>query len=162
MEHLTDEKIIESQKRFEESLGDSLDPVIIVLKGHLFSENQLENLIFAGMPRGDRVLEYGNLSYYQKLALVDSLDILPDNLISTFRGVNKLRNKLAHNLDTGVSYSEIVRVGSSLGKEFTQLKHESENDQHLLWGVIHHACGKLTAASIRFEAKNTNSSISKV
>ena len=159
MEDLTTVKITEAQVRFEQSLGEDTDPAIVVLKGHLYSENQLESLVLMKLPRGDKVLENGNLSYSQKLLLVESLDILPDNIISTLRGLNKLRNKFAHNLDAEVSHNEITRVGSPLGKKFTALKHSSKSDEKLLWSVIHCVCGLLTKACISLELKNVSEAI---
>ena len=57
-----------------ELFGGIADPMLLVLKVHLYTEHIMERLILAALPRGDRVLEGGNLSYAQKIALVSALN----------------------------------------------------------------------------------------
>jgi hypothetical protein len=75
------------------------DPILILLKSHLHIENLLERLIVAYLPRGDSVTERARLSFFQKLVLLDSMELIPDSILTPVRHLNKLRNDIAHRLD---------------------------------------------------------------
>ena len=49
-----------------------LDPELIVLRGHLVSEQYIERFIKLFLLKGERVLKKGRLSYIQKLILLES------------------------------------------------------------------------------------------
>ena len=134
-------------EKFQSAIGSESDPTILVLRAHLFSENLLERLINFKLPRGDKVIENGNLSYHQKLVLVESLDCIPDSIVSSLRNLNKLRNQCAHELNKKISDGDVTRIGSPLGKEFTRLKRKSKfDDAILLRSVINYVCGFMTAS----------------
>lgn len=131
---------------FQQAIGSENDPIMLILRAHLFSENLLERLLTFKLPRGDKIIENTNFSYNQKLILVDSLDYIPDSIISALRNLNKQRNQCAHQLDKKITDGDITRIGSPLGKIFTQYKKESKFDEMvLLRNVIDHICGFLTA-----------------
>jgi hypothetical protein len=133
-------------EKFKQAIGSENDPTMLVLRAHLFSENLLERLITFNLPRGDKVIESGNLSYHQKLVLIEALDRLPDSIISTLRNLNKLRNQCAHELDKKITDGDITRIGSPLGKEFTRFKREAKFEESvLLRKVIDYVSGYLTA-----------------
>lgn len=133
-------------EKFKQAIGTETDPTMLVLRAHLFSENLLERLLTFKLPRGDKLIESGNLSYHQKLVLVDSLDCLPDAIISALRNLNKLRNQCAHELDKKITDGDVTRVGSPLGKDFTRFKKDAKFDEAvLLRKVIDYVCGFLTA-----------------
>jgi hypothetical protein len=131
-------------ERFQQAIGEENDPTMLILRAHLFSENLIERLIIFNITRGDKVIESGNLTYYQKLVLVDSLDCLSDSIISSLRNLNKLRNQCAHQLDKKITDSDVTRIGSPLGKVFTKYKREAKFDETvLLRRVINYTCGYL-------------------
>ncbi len=133
-------------ERFRAAIGEEGDPVMLVLRAHLFTENLLERLIRSQLPRGDKVAENANLTYFQKLVLVDALELLPDMIISSLRQLNKLRNECAHQLQKAINESDVVRIGSPLGKFFTSAKKESNfDDVVLLRKVVDYVCGFLGA-----------------
>jgi hypothetical protein len=130
--------------KFKEAMGAESDAVMLLLRGHLYSENLLERLITFGLPRGDKLMENANLSYHQKLLLVEALDFLPDTFASSLRGLNKLRNQCAHQLNKKITEADITRVGSPLGKLFTECKRDAEFEEtETLRRVINHVCGFL-------------------
>ena len=132
-------------KNFQQAIGTENDPIILILRGHLFTENLLERLITFKLPRGDKVIENGNFSYYQKIILVESLNCISDPVISVLRNLNKLRNQCAHELDKKISENDISRLGSPLGKQFTQFKREAKFEETILLRmVINYICGYLT------------------
>ena len=139
-------------ERFEIAIGAEADPTMRVLRAHLFSENLIERLLTLRLPRGDKIIENGNFSYHQKLVLLESLDFLPDSLVSALRNLNKLRNLCAHELDKKITEGDITRVGSPLGKKFTLYKRDAKLDDSVLLGkVIAYICGHLTGACHELE-----------
>ncbi|MDE1259014.1 hypothetical protein [Vibrio aestuarianus] len=139
-------------KKFESSIKNENDPTMLVLKVHLFAENIFENLIALKLPRGDRLVDKGNLSFHQKLTLVDALNIVPDEVISSFRFLNKLRNQFAHDLDAQITHNDLVKLGSPLGKVFTKYRIESTgDDSKLLKGILHYLCGNISGACFTHE-----------
>lgn len=133
-------------ERFQQAIGSENDPTMLVLRAHLYSENLLERLINFKLPRGDKIIESANLSYHQKLVLVESLDCLPDSVVSVLRNLNKLRNQCAHELDKKIADGDVMRVGGQLGRNFTRMKREAKFEGTvLLRKVIDYVCGFLSA-----------------
>lgn len=138
--------------RYHSALGTETDPVMMVLRGHLYSENLLERLIIIKLPRGDKVVESGNLTYHQKLILVEAFACVSDAITSSLRNLNKLRNQCAHDLQKRIADSDITRVGSALGKTYTKFKRDANfDDAMLLRRIIDYLIGYLTASCFSFE-----------
>lgn len=113
------------------------DLVPIVLRMHLLSEYQLERLIIARLPRGDRVVDKARLTYRQKLTLVDSFNLIPDSMIQVLSKLNTLRNECSHEREVVISASHVEKLGQSLGKEFTAMEREYPDDlKRLLFAVF--------------------------
>ena len=90
------------------------DPISRILKCHLLSEVVLDKLIqFAYEPNGDAILS-GRLSYGQKLDitsrtfLVEDYPLIPDLVVGSLRKLNKLRNRLSHELGATVTREEVI------------------------------------------------------
>ncbi|WP_230861026.1 hypothetical protein, partial [Vibrio harveyi] len=49
-----------------------VEPLVQVLKAHLYTENFLEKYILVSLPRGDKLIENGNLSYHHKLLICEA------------------------------------------------------------------------------------------
>ena len=146
--------------KFESSIKNENDPTMLVLKAHLFAENAFENLIALQLPRGDKVVERGNLSFHQKLVLIDALNIVPDNVISSFRFLNKIRNQFAHDLDASVTHNDLLKLGSPLGKKFTEYRIKSAgNDDLLLKDLVHYLCGTITGFCFAYEKKDSDKQV---
>jgi hypothetical protein len=116
-------------KKFFGALGEETDLTMIVLRAHLYIENLLERIVLAKLRRGDKVIEGGNFTFNQKLIIVDALGCLPDNVISTVRALNKLRNQCSHELGKNIQMGDITRVGSPLGKVFSGIKRITKFDE---------------------------------
>lgn len=113
------------------------DPVLTVLRIHLLTEHYLERLLAASLPRGDRLLDSGSLSYAQKLVLVDSLDVLQDEVVQCLKGLNRVRNSCAHEMEREITIPDIERIGRPLGSEFTSLRQQHYPDvKALLYHVV--------------------------
>lgn len=139
-------------KRFEEVMQNENDAIMLILRGHLFTETLLESIILTKLPRGDRIIENASLTYNQKLVVVDSLDIAPDSVLSSLRNLNKLRNKCAHELNKDISITDVTRIGSSLGKKYTEFKLTQPNEpSDVINRVISYICGYLTGFTNKVE-----------
>ena len=143
---------------FLEAIRLETDPVMLILRAHLYSENLLERFLIANLPRGDKIIENGsNFSYSQKLLLVDSFNTVSDSIITALRNLNRIRNQCAHELDKKISSTDINKLGSSLGKTFTELKRKAEfQDLALLHALIAFICGYLTGQCHSMEHPESN------
>lgn len=147
------------KQRFDSAIGDESDPIMLVLRGHLFSESLLERIIRLSLPRGDKVVESASFSYAQKLLFVEALETMPDSVCSSLRGLNKLRNQCAHELGRTITDADVVKIGSPLGKEFTVMHRNNKYDPvKTLRGVIHYVIGYMTGACNILEVVKLNDS----
>lgn len=132
------------------------DPVLLILRVHLYTEYLLERMILARLPRGDRVLEDGNLSYAQKLSLVSSFDYLKDNFITSLRNLNKVRNRCAHERQKEITIADIELIGRPFGNEFTKIgKEEHDNILACLKRMLDGLCGGLAGLTHVLEESMT-------
>ena len=94
----------------------STDPLSILLRTHLLSENILEELIKLIFDNNANAILSLNLTYRQKLELVGKIDIsegvpvLPDYIVGSLRKLNSLRNKLSHNFDYEITCQQIEEL----------------------------------------------------
>ncbi|MCR9248573.1 MAG: hypothetical protein NXI31_26400 [bacterium] len=109
-------------KRIKAQLPRSRDPVLVVLKGHLLVEEQLDRLIAASCRRPED-LDQARLTFSQKLSLASAL-------IGSFsqkrfvERLNRMRNKLAHRLD-----------GYSLEQELNDVLRSYDSEEFAEYGV---------------------------
>ena len=76
------------------------DEAAIILKGHLLIEYLIDKIIEQKCKAPDKILEDPrNYPFSVKLQFVYSMGLLPDYLHENIVRINRLRNKLAHNLD---------------------------------------------------------------
>ena len=125
---MSDKKFDELRERerklFFKTCPTGQKPVLSILRVHLLTEYYLERIIAIKLPRGDRLLEDGGLSYAQKVALVDSLSIVEDSLIAALRGLNRVRNRFSHEFNKAIDGSDIDVIGRPFGVEYTEIKRE--------------------------------------
>ena len=75
------------------------DEVSVTLKGHLLVEYLINKIIQQKKEVPEKVLgKSHNFTFSKKLQLVYSMGVLPDYLFENINQINRLRNKLAHNL----------------------------------------------------------------
>lgn len=91
----------ESFKRFLKHLPPDKDTEVLILKGHLLVERQLEKYLVQRLPNPS-ALNGENLKFGRKLAFVRALSKDPDDewLWDALHVLNKLRNELAHQLES--------------------------------------------------------------
>ena len=104
------------------------DPILLILRVHLYTEHLFERIISCKLPRGDRHLNDSNISYNQKLSLVSAFDYIPDEIIASLKQLNRIRNKCAHELHKEITIAEIDRIGRPFGSKYTKIRRENVVD----------------------------------
>ncbi len=109
---------------------------LLILKGHLLIEEQLDALI-AAFSRDARPLKTARLTFFQKLCVAEALcGSLP---VSKFiRQLNTLRNDLAHNLDTEnieARVDELLRIDRE--EEFQRRASTRQRASHLRGALVY-------------------------
>ena len=113
------------------------EPVLTILRAHLLAEHYIERAITARLPRGDRVIEAGLLGFAQKVNLLEGLNLLSDELVQSLKGLNRVRNSCAHEMERAITIPDVERIGRPLGAEFTSLRRKHFDDvRKLLHEVI--------------------------
>lgn len=104
------------------------DMIPELLRFHLVTECQLERMITAALPRGDRVVDHARLDYRQKLEIVNGFDVIPDGVVRSLRSLDALRNRYAHEVQAAVTMADVGSIGRALGMAFTRTKYEAGTD----------------------------------
>jgi len=130
------------------------EPVLTILRAHLLAEHYLERAIVAALPRGDRIIEAGLLSFAQKLNLVEGLDLLPDQLIQSLRGLNRVRNSCAHEMEREITIPDVERIGRPFGAEFTALRQKHYPDVKQLLNEVTKCVGRDLSGLVYFRERN--------
>lgn len=120
--------IDEELERFYRLCPEGQTPVLTILRVHLLTEYYIERLLVMSLPRGDRMVGDAGLSYAQKLTVLEALDILDDTTTQCLRGLNRIRNSCAHEMDREITLADVERIGRPLGSEFTVLRREHYPD----------------------------------
>lgn len=104
------------------------DPILMVLRVHLYAEHLFERIISCKLPRGDKLFNKSHFSFSQKLAIVSSFDFVEDDLLTSIKHLNSTRNKCAHDLHNKISLAEIDRIGRPFGKNYSKIRRENIGD----------------------------------
>jgi hypothetical protein len=106
-----------------DQLRDNDTLIAEILRAHLVSEFLLEELIRLALgDKADAILSIG-LRYHQKLELSSKLELvkefqlLPDYVVGSLKKLNKLRNKIAHQLNEVITDDEIKELFMGLENE---------------------------------------------
>lgn len=85
----------------------------VLLKGHLWVESCLNRGVRIGLVKPDSV-DLDRMPFSRKLDLAHGLGVVRDDLIQPLRLLNKLRNRLAHELTAEPTQDELLQLVSSL------------------------------------------------
>jgi hypothetical protein len=110
--------------KFQLAMKKKSTDVTRLLNGHLLAEYYLEQIIINELARGDRLLDEGNLQFWNKLLLVKSFDILDDELITSLKNLNTVRNATSHEIDYKITETDIDKIGRSFGKQYARVKRD--------------------------------------
>jgi hypothetical protein len=137
------------------------DPVLTILRAHLLTEYYMDQFISLLLPRGDKMLKKGNLTYYQKVILMDSLntDSHNDRYIQCLKNLNKIRNDCAHEKDRKITLKDLELIGRPIGKPFTEMRRKQRDDIHqLLFSILANICGTISRLIVKTERAVLNKS----
>lgn len=99
--------------QFEQHLFSPNSSFEVLLRGHLWAEFLVNKLLEVHMVDA-RSLDLDRAGFRQKVDLAQPFGFLSDAEGDALRALNKLRNKLAHNLTTGPSDAEIEGLETAL------------------------------------------------
>src|SRR4051794_1270108 len=90
------------QEKIIEHLSVPTDTIILLLKGHLIIEEQI-NWVLEGILARPEALRGGRFSFSQRLRLVSAVHAIPfnKNTLAAAEELNTIPNRLAHHLDPG-------------------------------------------------------------
>jgi hypothetical protein len=92
------------------------DELTVVLKGHLFLEQILNEIIILTIPKPQYILDK---KFYDKLKIFEALGLAPSNeLIEKLLAINTLRNKYSHNLNYKCADKDIQTIVKGLGTSY--------------------------------------------
>ena len=121
--------------------GDDL--TVIVLKGHLLVEEELELIINRFLPNAKAVTR-AKFSFFSKAALAQAIcwQRPDDEIWSLIFSINTLRNDLAHNLESdkrAVRFDEVLRQHAEMSvddPDYQDFIHLSKEEQ-LVLAIVH-------------------------
>jgi hypothetical protein len=94
-------------------LANKDETISFLLKTHLFSEFQMDLLLEDYLDKKREPLDPINLRFVQKLSLIDSLALLPQECIRSLRALNTLRNRCVHTFNTRPTIEDVRQVASA-------------------------------------------------
>jgi hypothetical protein len=142
---------------FNRTCGNIEDPVLLILRVHLYIEYMLERIIVANLRRGDRIIEKGRLTFVQKLVLVSSFDRVDDVYITMIGHLNSVRNRCAHERQKEITLSDIEQIGRPIGPPFTKIRKEfHDNILNCLIMTVSRLCGGLGAITHSIELEKNS------
>lgn len=97
-----------------DQLANKDETISFLLKTHLFSEFQMDLLLADYLGQKREPLDPVNLRFVQKLSLIDSLALLPQECIRSLRALNTLRNRCVHTFNTRPTIADVRQVASAL------------------------------------------------
>jgi len=92
------------KERFRGHL-ESDEPLEVLIRGHLWVEASLSGLLSRRLVKPEAI-DDARFTFMHRLALCDALGLVPSDLLPVIRRLNKLRNRVAHNLDAAVSETD--------------------------------------------------------
>ncbi|MET3290210.1 UNVERIFIED_CONTAM: hypothetical protein ABID98_002780 [Brevibacillus sp. OAP136] len=101
--------------QFIERVTEAKDPIVSLIKGHLFIEAGLIELIKLACVNQD-TFDPATLNFPNKVRLASALGLIEKDEIRPFLFLNDLRNSLAHHLDKDLNPNDGRRLYSMLRK----------------------------------------------
>jgi len=96
-------------KYFSAAIFMSSDPLSVVLKAHMLVENLIERLIASRLKK-ENILDERDFTFHLKIKLIESMNLLTEDLLVSIRRLNKIRNDLAHEIKTDFEQLDISDV----------------------------------------------------
>jgi hypothetical protein len=144
-------------ERLWEQLYAENETISFLLKAHLYSEYWLDRLLAEYSGEKREPLERMRLRFVQKLSLVDSFALLPEECVRSLRALNKLRNDCVHTFNTRPTLEDVQKVGFELTEfqrataEFQRTAGDIQSVEELLKAYMHFLLGYFSAAKYDLE-----------
>ncbi|MFD0960977.1 hypothetical protein [Paenibacillus chungangensis] len=116
----------ELNKFLEDANGES--ELVIILKGHLYIENQLDNLLKKSLVYPEIILDK-RMRFVDKTRLAVAMGLIPRPEIHPILRLNDIRNAFAHNLSYQLNERDIFKVNDSFSKRQKQ-NYQQYKDKH--------------------------------
>ena len=129
------------------------DNTLLLLKSHLYIEYYMERIIRAYLKRGDRLLDNTNLTFNHKFLILNSFDIVPDEIMTAIKHINAIRNKCSHEFDYIITKRDIENAGMLLKSYKSHCKPYQKDLNKFLGTVVAAVIGGL---SFFFERNRRN------
>ena len=97
-----------------EQLDAESETISFLLKTHLFSEYHMDRLLADYLGEKREPLDRMDLRFAQKLSLIDSFALLPQECIRSLQALNKLRNRCVHTFNTRPTMEDVRQVASAI------------------------------------------------
>jgi hypothetical protein len=88
----------------------------VIIHTHLYLDHILTQTLVGALMK-PKALQVDRLSFSQKVAFLDALGLLSDELKPTVLAINKVRNKIAHEIDFNISAEDQNRLFSTVSSE---------------------------------------------
>jgi len=123
---------------FRKHLPVSENTLVLLLKGHLLIEYILNHLIILEKEGSAKLVE--ELGFAEKLEIVEKEKILEGQKILPIKRLNKIRNKLSHELEYQITEADVDYLGFCLGKDYihrkTRLLEDHSGDNLLRYLLV--------------------------
>lgn len=103
------------QKDLADELEKKNDPLFLVIKGHLFVENELNRLLEGFIPNPE-LLNLNKKGFYEKVCLAQSLDMIDKPVADALLNLNDIRNAYAHNLNFHLGYKRVLNLKTAVSE----------------------------------------------
>lgn len=97
----------------------------------------MDKIIQISLKRGHIITDNDvKFSFYHKLFIIKSLDVIKDDVLISIKKLNKVRNKLSHEMDYIVLESDIDSIGQPFGDYYAESKKKARDDDELLVNTL--------------------------
>lgn len=103
-------------KKINKKLSSYSPEITTLIQVHLFVESYIDKYLLYFFKNGEKIVK--EISFFNKLIILESTGSIDMELIRVIKELNKLRNKVAHNLDYRITQDDIDAL--YIGKGFKQ------------------------------------------
>lgn len=90
-------------------IGESDDRDYVFIRGHLYLEALMTEIIKKTYKDSDSALEIGKM-FYNKIKLLKAIGIIDKDMENLLLEINKIRNKMAHNMEYRLSFDDLYNL----------------------------------------------------
>lgn len=98
---------------------------------NLILENQTDTLLGHLIKNYEKYLKETNPSFYNKLSLLDSFDMLPEQIFKSINCLREIRNRFAHNLDIDKFEDLDQKIKTKIDQTILHTTFDNENPNTL-------------------------------